>query len=112
MAHSKGLFAGTCPGSFKPYRKPHEGVQDMRCPRCGHLRQKKVSSCLLFHSYKKRGQSKYGDQREVCQRCGKDRHTQARPCLFFHRWRRTFMDPTLRCTKCGTSQAPPEDQDD
>lgn len=101
MAHSKGLFAGTCPGNFKPYGRPREGTQDLRCSRCGQLKQKKVGSCWFFHSWKNRGKPKLGDQRQVCQHCGRDRHVEARRCMFFHHWRRTFLDPTVRCTKCG-----------
>jgi len=103
MSHSKGIFAGTCPGNFTNYRKPHEGIQQQKCGRCGQIRQKRVRKCFMFHDYQPKGKAKHGVQKEKCARCGDERTGWARSCGWFsHQYHKCDDEtrPGLHCAVC------------
>jgi hypothetical protein len=67
MSHSRGFLRRRCPGNFKKYRKPVDGIQNWKCGRCGALKQTKVQPCLF-------GLHRMGRTRKdptiKCRRCG------------------------------------------
>jgi hypothetical protein len=109
LSHSKGLWGtGTCNGTWKNYGRPHDGMQQQRCTRCGRVRNKRVRSCWFNHDWRKSGRAKNGEQNLVCRRCGARRTEQAKPCSreSQHRWTsRGVPEGMLRCKRCGAERA-------
>jgi hypothetical protein len=102
VSHSKGLFLGQCPGNWASYGRVKDGVQQLKCSKCGRLSEKKMSRCWFFHDWKNKGRARDGYQNQTCNRCGHKRVTQARKCWMFHRWHVTRDNPVMRCAVCGT----------
>lgn len=105
MSHSKGLFAGSCPGKWQKYGRAHDGIQQQRCSRCGKVRNRKVRACFLLHDWKNSGRPKFGRQNQKCTRCAQKRVRQVRKCLWLHSWTAKGQDEgQVRCRKCGTTR--------
>jgi uncharacterized C2H2 Zn-finger protein len=103
MSHSKGLFQ-TCPGNFAKSGRPRDGIQTLKCGRCGALKQKRVRKCFLWCHWVNVGRPRDGVQKQKCSRCGNTGKAQVSGCfLGWHRsYHRTASNPVLRCTRCGT----------
>ncbi len=111
MSHSKGFLSGTCPGNFRNHGRPREQgdhmVQQQKCPRCGHVRDKRVRPCFLFHQWGSWGRTtKTFRQTRKCTRCGTKQTRQVPACFLWHPgWRRVAGEPgVLQCTRCGTKK--------
>jgi ribosomal protein S27AE len=102
MSHSKG-FLSTCSGRWVNHRKPHEGIQQQKCGKCGRIREIRVRPCFLFHDFRKKGKAVFGEQKRACARCGQERMTKARPCFLFHRYSgKGQARGEARCVRCGS----------
>lgn len=108
MSHSKGLFAGTCPGNFKNYgRVKDDGdnhkKQQQKCGRCGRLRWKRVRKCWMFHQYRDAGDPKEGVQKQKCAKCADKRNTEAKRCGWFSgcSYHQCAKIDGVHCRRCG-----------
>jgi hypothetical protein len=106
MSHSKGLFAGTCPGNYSNYGRARERGGHMerqqKCSRCGTLRWKRVRRCFIFHDYQNSGKADHGCQKQKCSRCADKRETWARRCGFLtrHRFHKCNKHTGIHCSTC------------
>jgi hypothetical protein len=103
MSHSKGLFAGTCPGNFRDYRQPHDGIQQQKCGRCGKVRNKKVRKCFFRCAFQNVGNPDHGYQKQKCSRCGWGNAARVTGCGIFRSCNYHFCDRItgLHCRRCG-----------
>jgi transposase-like protein len=107
MSHSKGFLSGTCPGNFRKYGRPHDGIQQWRCARCGKVRNKRAPRCLLSHQWKDHGQGDHGYQKQKCEKCGYKRAQRFTGCGMFRscRWHMCDRMPgILHCKVCARSR--------
>ena len=101
MSHSKGLFQGTCKGSFRNYGRKKQGEQRQVCHVCGRARVVKVRQCFMWCSWKNRGRAKEGKQAQICRRCGMTRTIEVERHCRTCQWHQCKQAEGVHCKRCG-----------
>jgi len=111
MAHSKGLFSGTCPGNFRKMGQPRDGRQNWKCSRCGRQQNKRAPRCWFWHAWQDTGTADHGHQKQKCGKCGLKGERFVRTCpnmlLIFpgHSFHRCRKVPGTHCRNCSQGRA-------